>query len=269
MLDENEKLPKENSLFSIRKYTKEKTAYEKAKNFYFALSIILSLLIIGSIYYFSSASDIYRIAVEGNEYLKREAILAQSGLTEDTKFLLFLPYRVERSVEELPLVKDAKVKRMEGRLVQITVEEKKIVGYIQENGLNVLLMSEGEKIGIGKNDMYLIGEGPIIEGFSEEELTTLIKEVSKCDMRIIKEISEIHKFPELKFQDVELVMRDGNYIFTSVYGMEILNHYFEIESSYLSKDNHCYYFEDISGNAYTSACPWEVIPEQTTETNEE
>ena len=142
------------------------------------------------------------------------------------------------------------------------MKEKKIVGYAPENGLNVLIVDNGEKIGIGKDQMYLIASGPIIEGFDEEGLVTLAKQLNKCDNKIIKEISEIHRYPELKYQDVELVMRDGNYVFTSVYGINILEHYFDIESSYVSSGKSCYYFEDISGNAYISACPWEPVKEE-------
>ena len=74
---------------------------------------------------------------------------------------------------------------------------------------------------------------------------------------MINEISEIHYYPNLKFQDHELIMRDGNYIFTSVYGINRINKYYDIIASHYVDKNSCYYIEDISGTAYTSACPWQ------------
>ena len=110
--------------------------------------------------------------------------------------------------------------------------------------------------------MYLITMAPIIEGFQKDDLILLEKNLAKCEPQIINEISEIHFFPEIKYQNVELIMRDGNYIFSSAYGLEILAHYHDIVSSYVQDAKSCYYFEDISGNAYTSACPWQKQEEE-------
>ena len=245
------------------------TAYEKARRFYFVLSIVLSLLLIGGVYFISGASSVYRIAVEGNRYLKDEDIIELSGLSDKSKYLLLIPMNVQRKIESDPLIESAKVERLDGRLVRISVKEKKILGYAPENGLNVLILENGEKMGIGKKNMYLISCGPYIEGFDEEGMNSLIHQMSKCEAKVIEQISEIHRFPQLKYQDVEIIMRDGNYVFTSVYGIELLEHYFDIQSSYASSKNSWYYFEDISGNAYTSACPWEKTEEEVKQPDQE
>ena len=103
MLDDKELLNK-NTLFNVRKNRKEKTAYEKAKNFYFVLSIILSLFIIGLTYFISDVSDIYRITVDGNEYLKDEEIISLSGLSEHSKYILINPKKAERAIRENELI---------------------------------------------------------------------------------------------------------------------------------------------------------------------
>lgn len=269
MLDEKEKLLKKNRLFSIRRNRKVKTAYEKVRTFYFFLSVFFCLVLIGMIYFLNDVSNVYRIVVEGNVYLKDEDIIEASGLSDRSKYLLVLPFQAEKRIERNSLIESADVRLMEGRLVRISVSEKKIVGYAPENGLNVLILADGERVGISKDNMYLITNGPIIEGFAEDELNILAKQLGKCQRKIVKEISEIHNYPALKYQNVELIMRDGNYVFTSVYGMDILDHYFDIESSFISSERHCYYFEDISGNAYISACPWEEAEEETAKKEEE
>ena len=200
--------------------------------------------------------------MEGNRYLRQEDIIERSGLSLQDRFVLTIPSLIEKRILEDPLIADCKVRRLDGRLVSIRITEKKIIGYLLEEGQSVLLLDTDERIPIEKDNLYLIGKAPIIEGFGNEDLLLLEKNFAQCDDQIINEISEIHNYPLLKYQYVELVMRDGNFIFTSPYGLYMLNHYFDIESSYIREDQRCYYFEDISGNAYTSACPWEPKEEK-------
>ena len=271
MLEEKEKIISKNILLNLRRNKKEATAYEKAKVLWCIVAVFLSLLLIGLFYFLSDVSNIYHIDVEGNKYLSTQSIIEESKLTKNSKYILTIPFVIENRIKDNPLVEDCKVTLNDKRLVQIEVVEKKIVGYILENGLYELVTGSNEKISLNNDNLYLIGTVPLIEGFNEEDLITLERHLDKCDYSIINQISEIHSYPDLKFQNVELVMADGNYIFTSVFGMEILNKYFDIESSYISDRKQCYYFEDISGNAYTSACPWEIVeeevqPEETEET---
>ena len=269
MLDEKQKLLKKNILFNLRKNKKKATAYEKAKTLWCTVAVFLSLTVIAAVYFLSDVSNIYHVSVEGNYYLSREDILKQSGLDDHSKYLFTIPFIVEKRIKENNIIEDCKVSLMDNRLVRIEVKEKKIVGYALENGLYVLVMSDGERSGLNNDNLYLISKIPLIEGFDEEELRQIEKKLGECDREIINQISEIHKFPQLKYQNLELVMVDGNFIFTSVYGLNILEKYYDIESSYVSDRKQCYYFEDISGNAYTSACPWEEVEEAVEETTEE
>ena len=273
MLDEKEKLLKKNSLFSLRKKRKKATAYEKAKVLCCTVAVFLSLTIIGLIYFISDVSNIYHIDVRGNYYLSDKDILTLSGLDRDSKYLFTIPFVIEKRIKENNIIEECKVSLLDNRLVRIEVQEKKIIGYALENGLYVLVLNNGERSGLNNDNLYLISKVPLIEGFDDEELRQIEKRLGECDREVIDQISEIHKYPQLKYQNLELVMVDGNYIFTSIYGLNILEKYYDIESSYVSDRKQCYYFEDISGNAYTSACPWEeveeAVEEQAEETEEE
>ena len=261
MLEDKQELLKNNALLDLRKKKKTASAYEKAKRLFFSLAILLGLLIISAAYFLSPYSRIYRITVDGNFYLKDSDIIALSGLSDDSCFLFTIPYLVERKIEEDPLILKAKVTPGDDRLVNISVEENRIIGYgLQAQG-NVLILADYTMVELNNDNIYLITKVPIIEGFSMDDLILLEKNLLKCDYDVINEISEIHYYPAMKYQNVQLVMRDGNYIFTSAYGLEILNHYSDIVSSYVSQEKNCYYFEDISGNAYTSACPWQQAKE--------
>lgn len=268
MLDEKENLLKKNILFNLRKNKKVATAYEKAKTLWCTVAVFLSLALIAAIYLLSDASNIYHISIEGNYYLNREDILKMSGIDEHDKYLFTLPFVVEKRIKESNIIEDCHVRLLDNALVKIEVKEKKIVGYALENGLYALVMADGGRSGLNNENLYLISRIPLIEGFDEKEMAQIQKYLGECERDVIDQISEIHKFPELKYQNLELVMADGNFIFTSIYGLNILEKYYKIESSYVSDRKQCYYFEDISGNAYTSACPWEEIEEPGEETTE-
>lgn len=239
------------------------------KRICFLIGVILSLIIITTIYFISSHSNIYRITVRGNNYLKDEDIIKLSELDTDNKYVLTFPLLVENRIKTNPLVGNCTVSRLDDRLVEISVEEKKIICYKDNNGKYQLILADDERINLDNSNDYLINYVPYIEGFDDEQIKLIEKNIQECDYKIINEISEIHNYPDLKYQNVELIMRDGNYIFTSVYGLNILNHYHKIQSSYISNNKICYYFEDISGNAYSSACPWEVVEEENEDNLEE
>ena len=257
MLNEKKNLLDRNALFHIRKNRKITDRNQKIRNVCFVLSVVVSLAIIGVFYFCSDASKIYRITVEGNHYLSEEDIIRESGLSTEDRFLTVLPFSIEKKLKENPLIGECRVSKLDRRLIQIRVEEKKAIAYMYENGSYVLVLESDERIPLNGDNLYLITKVPFLEGCTIDDVILIEKNLKDCDYRIINEISEIHYFPQLKYQNLELIMRDGNYIFTSPYGLNILNHYFDMRSSHPSYEQGCYYFEDISGNAYTSACPWE------------
>ena len=257
MLNEKLKILEKNSFLNERKNAKIVSKYEKAKRNYLILSVFLCLLIIGAIYLLSSKSNIYRIAVEGNVYLKDEDIIELSDLSTNTKYLFTMPNSVKAKIKENGLINDCQVEMLDNNLVKITVSEAKAIGYAYEDSNNVLILDNDSRIVLDKSNLYLIEKVPLIEGFDKDKTILIEKNLEEVDYKMINEISEIHYYPQLKFQDHELIMRDGNYIFTSVYGLKLLNKYYDMASSFAGQGNKCYYIEDISGNAYTSACPWE------------
>lgn len=261
MLEEKKTFLNKNVLLNIWKNQRTKAENEKTKRLFLLLGVLLSLSLIAAIYFLSDISSIYRITVYGNYYLSAEDIIKQSQLTTSDKYLLSFPYLIEKRLKENQLIDECEVKLLNDRIVSINVKEKKIIGYAYEDNENVLILADDGRIILDKDSVYLINKVPLIEGFLKDDIVLIEKNLADCDSRIINEISEIHNYPLLKYQNVELIMRDGNYIFTSVYGLNILNRYYDIASSYVSEEKLCYYFEDISKRAFTKACPWQESKE--------
>lgn len=269
MLENNKKTIDADAFIDSRRKEIINTKKIKSKLKIVVLIIFICSIIVSAIYFASSYSNIKEIDIQGNVYIKDEDILELSGIDAYSKYLLTFVDNVTSRIKKNQIIDSCLVEKLDDRIVKITIKEKKIIGYAFEDDNNVLILDDNSRIVLDKTNLYLIEKVPLIHGFSKEDILLLIKQLENVDYKMINEISEIHYYPDLKYQNIELIMRDGNYIFTSAYGLDLLNRYYDIDSSIDSDRNNCYYFEDISGNAYMSACPWEPeIEEIIEETND-
>lgn len=262
MLNDKFKILNNNDFLNERKNAKIVSKYEKSKRNLLILSVALSLIIIGALYLLLPVSNIGDINVDGNIYLNTEDIIKDSELIKTNKYIFVNKRTIEEKIKTNVLIDSCKVEKLDDRSIHISVKEKKIIGYTYEDEQSVLVVNDDSRIVLSKDNLYLIGCVPLIEGFDKDKLILIEKNLSDVDYRTINEISEIHYYPSLKFQDHEIIMRDGNYIFTSVYGLNLLNKYHDMASTISTDKHNCYYVEDISGNAYVSACPWEPAEEE-------
>ena len=264
MLEEKQEILEKNTFLNDRKIAKENDKLKKVKRKYLILSVFLCIVIISAIYLASSISNVKGIIVEGNLYLTSENVIEDSNLKLENKFVFVSTNGVANNLLKNPLIEKCEVVKQEDQTIKIVVKEKKIIGYAFEEGNNVLILSDNSRVNIDKSNLYLIGFVPLIEGFSSDQIILIEKNLVDVDYRMINEISEIHYYRDQKFLDHEVIMRDGNYVFTSVYGLNLLNSYYSMVTSSESDKKNCYYIEDISGNAYMSACPWISVVEPQT-----
>lgn len=262
MLDKNNQTVDVDTFISKRKQDKIDSQNMKSKIKRVLLIVFLCTIVGLVIYFASDVSNIKKIEVEGNIYLKDEDIIKLSEIDTNSKFLLTFENNVNNKIKKHELIDSCSVEKLDDCFIRITVVEKKIIGYTFEDNNNVLILDDNSRLLLDKSNLYLIEKVPLIYGFSKEDIVLIIKELIDVDYKMINEISEMHYYPDLKYQSVQLIMRDGNYIFTSAYGLDLLNKYYDIDSSVDTQRNNCYYFEDISGNAFMSACPWEKVEEQ-------
>lgn len=257
MLNDKQKILNNNDFLNDRKNAKVVSSYNRAKRKNLIISVLLCLIIIGTFYLISDVSNIKGIEVKGNIYLNEEDIVSLSGLNSNSKYVFVNTQNVKDLINNETLIDACEVIKNEDKTITITVKEKKAIGYSFEDQKNVIILDDDSRIIVTKEKLYLINKLPLIEGFNKEQLILIEKNLKDIDYKIINEISEIHYYPNLKFQDHEIIMSDGNYIFTSVYGIDLISKYHNMASVYDDDKNRCFYIEDISKGAYTSACPWE------------
>lgn len=270
MLDEKTKneILDNNFVLNKIKDNKKINKFERDKNIVLVIASIISLFLIAFIYLNSSYSKTFKIAVVGNIYLSEEDILKEANISDT--FLFTKPRLTKRKLEKNPIIKNAKVEMLEGKIVKISIEENKAIGYIFEDGVTKLLLLNGDKYELDSNNIYLISKVPFIEGYSKEELDQIRYGFNDVSYSTINEISEIHKYP-VSYDQIymEVIMADGNYAFLSYYDLYTLKDYYGVSSGIdKSKGHACIYFDGQTNSATASACPWQNVDSSDTQTQE-
>ncbi|MBQ1509206.1 MAG: FtsQ-type POTRA domain-containing protein, partial [Erysipelotrichaceae bacterium] len=248
--DSKKEILKKNYFLNKRSDARKKNRFETVKHRCFLLAVVLGLLVIGALYWFSPSSKIYRISVTGNQVLEKRYILENSGISLDDRFLFFSSSKAVKKLESSPFIEKAEVTRRNGRLVEISVTEKKMIGYSYDAGKAVIIFADSSRLEMDRNTMYLIDRIPFISGFTKEQIDYIQMGFKSIESDTINEISEIHRYPFTYDENMmEVIMRDGNYVFTSTFGLHMLKSYYSILSSLdLHDDNVCIYLDEVTNS---------------------
>lgn len=260
MLDYDEKkIVNDNYLINKHKNKKRKKVFKAIKNFCFLCGIILGLIVLICLYFVSDYSKIYHISVHGNIYLKDKDIIKISGIDSDDRFILLIPNIIESRLNNSPYIENAKVEKLDGNLIKITVNEYKQVAYFYENYETKLLLINNDRISLNEDNLYLINNVPLLEGYVSEQIDNILRGFKQIDYSVINEISEIHRYPFSYDENMlEVIMKDGNFCFLSWTGLSMLNDYYKINSAFdKSQGNVCIYLDELTKSGYASSCPWQ------------
>ncbi|MFI3283829.1 MAG: FtsQ-type POTRA domain-containing protein [Erysipelotrichaceae bacterium] len=264
MIDEmqaiQESESEKNIVIEKRRKMREHYYFRKSKRTLFFLGIFLSFLIIGWQFFQSETSKIRKVNVYV-DYLPSSYVLELSGLSEENVFLFVFDSLIEHQLEASPYIKSAEVTKGSYNIIQIEITEEKIVGYHMDDGFRLMLGS-GEIIEASDDFVDLIRYVPLFVGFEDDEvLSKVANYFSEVDSKIIENISEIQRYPvSYDENQLQILMRDGHYFFTSYFSLEVLNYYYDILPT-LDPTQSCIAVEEINMVPYTTACPWVVLEE--------
>lgn len=268
MLEEKkENILEDNYYLKKRKKARLKTRFLAIKNRLFILGIVFGILITAVLYLMLPSSEVFKVVVKGNEYLKDDYYINLSKIKDGDKFLLVNLNKVKNQISSSSIVDSVTVKRNNYNLIEINVKEKEIIGYTYEVEPKILL-SDGSTINLENDYLDVIASVPLIEGYDEEGLKLIAIGFKKLDQKMIDEISEIHRYPFSYDENMlEVIMRDGNYLYLSYYSLSMLNEYYTIASGItVTEDKACIFLDEMTNSGYTSECPyWTKIEEKTDE----
>lgn len=185
---------------------------------------------------------IKNIVILNNNYYSDEEIIEACHIENYPKFILFNTLKAKNDIKKLDLIKDVKIKKKWGFVLEITVEEEKLLYYIR---------SQEEYMASNFKTYKLdnVSGVPTLINFTPENVQKgFVKEFSKIDTNIISLISEIEysktAYDEKRFL---LYMNDGNEVYITVTKINVLNKYVDIIKK-LNNKNGILYLD--SGNYF-------------------
>ena len=240
-----------------RSDAKNASLFKGFKNLYFLMGILFGLIVLLILFFVSDYSNIYRITVSGNYYLSEEDVVSISGISEYDKYFFTIPYFVKNRIEDSPYIESCEVTKSDDRVIEISVVEKKQVAYSSIGSLEEIIFVDGTTVQINSNNAYLKRRLPEIEGFTSDQLNTILRGFKSVDVNTIDQISEIHRYSFSYDENMmEVIMKDGNICFVSWTGLSMLDNYYSIVSG-LDAGNSCIYLDELTNSGYVSICPWQ------------
>lgn len=189
---------------------------------------------------------IQNIYVKGNNSLSDEYIIEKAGLKDYPSYFKNLSFIVEKRLKNDIFIKDAKVKRQFFAVINIEVEENRVLFYKVSDGLYVLENGEEtNEIPFKTNPVTVVNYVP------DTVYDKFVKKMSQLSEDVRTKISEIKYDPSDYDQGRFLLyMIDGNYVYVTITKFESLNYYNEIYPTlegkkgilYLDSGNH---FQEI------------------------
>ncbi len=220
-----------------------KKRVKKKFNFLKFLLFIIFIIIIILIVRFLINARVRNIIILNNNYYSDEVIIEKCGIENYPKFLTLNKKKLENKIKSLELIKDVKITKKFGFVLQIEVTEKKILYYIRSE--NEYMTSTGHAYKLNN----VIGIPTLINYVPENIEASFIKEFSQIDENIINMISEI-EYNKNSYDDKRflLYMNDGNEVYITISKIELLNKYIDIVKTLSNKHGILYldsgnYFE--------------------------
>ncbi len=208
------------------------------------IPMLIFLLIIGIIsivIFFIMNFKIQNIFIHNNANLSDEYIISYAKLDDYPGFLSTLPF-LESKLKKSPFIKDAKVKGKFFGVVDITIEENKILFYKDYD--NKYVMESLEEI---DELPFTYSSTRVINYIPDGIYGNFLSRYKRLNIEVISKISEIKYDPtEYDEERFLLYMVDGNYVYVTTTKLENLNYYNEIYPTldgkkgtlYLDSGNH-------------------------------
>ncbi|MCI9524963.1 MAG: FtsQ-type POTRA domain-containing protein [Erysipelotrichaceae bacterium] len=225
------------------------------------LLVICGGFLIVLFYFLSDISKVKSLKVSGNTYYSEQEILNMADLSYETRYVLMPQFLIVWNLEKQELIESVEVHKNWYGAIRIDVEEKKILGSMQDKDGKTYVIVPGtpiKKIEVDDKHKAQLAHFPFIGDFDEENLQKLVdafnmnKREVEADM--ISMISEIHPYERSYNKHmVKLIMQDGNTLFSSYEGIPLLNDYKQVLRASM-KSHVCMDLDETNASIYESSC---------------
>ena len=214
--------------------------------------IVLSVLLLsGALYFTSDSSKVKSLDVNGNLFYTKNMVLKKANLSYNTRYIVMPKLYIEY-----------KLTTKANGSIHIHIKEKTSIGYFVKDEKNYVLLEDGSTKEITQDNLSVIANFPLIDGFDDKQLVNLAKSFAVKDREVSQEmismISEIHPYKaSYDANMVKLVMQDGNFIYTDYASMPLLKDYKGVVLKNMKegkKKRLCVVMDDATANIHTEDC---------------
>ncbi len=205
------------------------------------LIFLLIISIISIVIFFIMNFKIQNIFIHGNVNLSDEYIIDYAKISDYPGYLSTLPF-LEYKLKKNPYIKDAHVKGKFFGVVDITIEENKILFY--KNYDNKYVMESLDEL---DELPFTYSSTRVINYIPDSVYGNFLSRYQRLNREIISKISEI-KYDPTEYDEERFLfyMVDGNYVYVTTTKLENMNYYNEIYPTldgkkgtlYLDSGNH-------------------------------
>lgn len=173
------------------------------------------------LYYALMVFPISNIYIEGNSILSDLEIMELGKIEDYPSFVKTTSKMICEGIKESPYITSCKVKKSLGGQVYVFIEEARPL-FLNTEGK--LVLSNEKEI---QNDRNLI-VASLLNEIPNSEYEELIEKLSKLDISIFREISEIEYSPKEKYEDrFAFYMNDGNLVYAILTKFSRMDYYLE------------------------------------------
>lgn len=207
------------------------------------LILLLIISIISIVVFLLQNIKIQNIYIHGNVNLSDEYIINYLGLQDYPSYLSKVSLILENKLESNPYIKDATVKSKFFAVLDITINEEKVLFY--KNYDNKYVLGSLKEVDVIPYEF--INTPKVINYIPDTVYDMFINRFQRLDITVIDKISEI-KFDPTDYDEERFLfyMVDGNYVYVTTTKLESINYYNDIYPTlegkkgtiYLDSGNH-------------------------------
>lgn len=183
----SDKVSKFDSEYLKEKREKRRKRQKQIQYSIFGVLLLIILLIL--IYMFTPLSKINNIEIKGNHNVSNSDIKKALKVNDNSRMYTYSTSSAEQRLKKETLMKKAKVTKHLPNKLTVEVTEDQVVGLINKKDKYVPITEDGTELENYKSDVS--DDGPILDGFDNEQKNLIIKQLAKIPVNIRSSISEV------------------------------------------------------------------------------
>lgn len=188
------------------------------------LIALITLCIFAIIGYGVLKMKVKNIVILGNQHVNDQVIIETAGLTDYPEFYLVNTASIKRKILANPYIKNVSVKKKFYHLIEIAVEEYKIL-YQRGTDKKIILEDGNELLSEDK----IFGIPILLNYVPDTKQDGFLEGMKQMKPEVLKQISEITYVPNEYDKDrFLLTMDDGNSVYLTLTKFEMINYYDEV-----------------------------------------